>query len=55
MADEKEKILYRFYESIKNGGDFLTSQDLDVAINTLRIAEMKAKIINVMNLHMINI
>ena len=44
MADEKEKILYAFYESIKNGGDFLTIQDLDVAIKSLKLVELNAQI-----------
>ena len=41
---EKDKVLYDFYNSLKNGGDVFSHQDLELAIQTLKVAKIDAEI-----------
>ena len=43
MSD-KEKILYDFYDSLKNSSDVFSCQDLELAIQTLKVAKLDAEI-----------
>ena len=41
---EKDKVLYDFYNSLKNGGDVFSHQDLELAIQTLKVAKLDVEI-----------
>lgn len=43
LAKQKSTLLYRFYETIKNGGDILSAEDLDIAIESLKLAQLDIK------------
>ena len=36
-------MLYQFYETIKNGGEILSAEDLDIAIESLKLAQLDIK------------
>lgn len=40
IANEKRKILYNFYDSIKKGGMYFTNEDFDIAIESLKYAQL---------------
>ena len=42
-AREKSTLLYSFFENIKNGGEILTTEDLDIAIESLKLAQLDIK------------
>ncbi len=43
LAKQKSVLLYNFYETIKNGGDILSAEDLDIAIESLKLAQLDIK------------
>lgn len=43
QAKEKKRVLYDFYESIQKGGDILSAEDLEVAIESLKYAQLDIK------------
>lgn len=43
MAKQKSTFLYSFYENIKNGGEILSAEDLDIAIESLKLAQLDIK------------
>ena len=43
LAKQKSTLLYQFYETIKNGGDILSAEDLDIAIESLKLAQLDIK------------
>ena len=43
LAKQKSTLLYRFYETIKNGGEILSAEDLDIAIESLKLAQLDIK------------
>lgn len=43
LAKQKSTLLYQFYETIKNGGDILSAEDLDIAIESLKLAQLDVK------------
>jgi len=43
QAKEKKSVLYDFYESIKKGGEILSVEDLEVAIESLKYAQLDIK------------
>ena len=43
LAKQKSNLLYQFYETIKNGGDILSAEDLDIAIESLKLAQLDVK------------
>ena len=43
LAKQKSTLLYQFYETIKNGGDILSAEDLDIAIESLKLAQPDIK------------
>ncbi len=42
-AKQKRAYLFNFYENIKNGGEFLSAADMDIAIEALRLAQLDLK------------
>ena len=42
LAKQKSTLLYQFYETIKNGGDILSAEDLDIAIESLKLAQKRS-------------
>ena len=49
MSDSKRK-LYEFYESVKQGNKCFSAEELDVAIETLKLAQQTLKQTNKPNL-----
>ena len=43
LAKQKSNLLYNFYENIKTGGEILSVEDLDVAIESLKLAQLDIK------------
>ncbi|MBE6533990.1 MAG: hypothetical protein E7678_03350 [Ruminococcaceae bacterium] len=43
LAKEKSTVLYNFYEAIKRGGEILSPEDIDIAIETLKLAQLDIK------------
>ena len=43
LAKQKSTLLYQFYETIKNGGEILSAEDLDIAIESLKLAQLDIK------------
>ena len=43
LAKQKSALLYQFYETIKNGGEILSAEDLDIAIESLKLAQLDIK------------
>jgi len=43
QAKKKSAVLYNFYEAIKNGGDILSAEDMDIAIESLKLAQLDIK------------
>ena len=43
LAKQKSTLLYQFYETIKNGGEILSAEDLDIAIESLKLARPDIK------------
>ena len=43
QAKQKSDLLYSFYENIKNGGEILSVEDLDIAIESLKLAQLDVK------------
>lgn len=43
FAKKKTALLYDFFENIKNGGEILSSEDLDIAIESLKLAKLDIK------------
>ena len=40
VAKRKKDLLYSFYGNLKDGGEILTSQDIDIAIESLKLAKL---------------
>ena len=43
LAKQKSTLLYRFCETIKKGGEILSAEDLDIAIESLKLAHSDIK------------
>ena len=44
VAKRKKDLLYSFYGNLKDGGEILTSQDIDIAIESLKLAKLDIKV-----------
>ncbi len=40
LAKQKSTLLYNFFESIKTGGEILSTEDIDIAIESLKLAQL---------------
>ncbi len=43
LAKEKRKALFAFYENIKNGTEIFSADDLDIAIESMKLAQLDIK------------
>lgn len=43
QAKQKSELLYSFFDNIKKGGEILTVEDLDIAIESLKLAQLDIK------------
>ena len=42
-AKEKKDLLFSFYENIMKGGEILSVEDLDIAMESLKLAQLDIK------------
>ncbi|MBR6603712.1 MAG: hypothetical protein IKK94_06830, partial [Clostridia bacterium] len=40
LAKQKSTLLYNFFENIKTGGEILSTEDIDIAIESLKLAQL---------------
>ena len=43
LAKQKRKALFDFYENIKNGTEIFSAEDLDIAIESMKLAQLDIK------------
>ena len=43
LAKQKRKALFEFYENIKNGTEIFSAEDLDIAIESMKLAQLDIK------------
>lgn len=43
ISNDKDVLRYRFYEAIKNSGEILSAEDLDVLIESLKLARLNIR------------
>ncbi len=43
LAKEKRKTLFSFYENVKNGTEIFSAEDLDIAIESMKLAQLDIK------------
>ena len=44
ITNDKDLLRYRFYEAIKNSGEILSAEDLDVLIESLKLARLNIRV-----------
>ena len=42
-AKEKKELLFNFYENIMKGGEILSIEDIDIAMESLKLAQLDIK------------
>jgi len=43
LAKQKRKVLFDFYENVKNGTEVFSAEDLDIAIESMKLAQLDIK------------
>ena len=43
ISNDKDWLRYRFYEAIKNSGEILSAEDLEVLIESLKLAKLNIR------------
>ena len=43
LAKQKRKLLFEFYESVKSGTEYFSTEDLDIAIESMKLAQLDIK------------